>query len=87
MTGIQSQNTFGGIAAVYIGYPAKEDEESRLVAMCASRGYVVAAVYRENDDKEAFGVLKRVIKDAEQAIKTRASEPCSLSKTKAPKTR
>ena len=68
MTGIQSQNTFGGIAAVYIGYPAKEDEESRLVAMCASRGYVVAAVYRENDDKEAFGVLKRVIKDAEQAI-------------------
>lgn len=68
MTLIRQQNNSGGICALYIGYPAKEDEESRLIELCASRGYVVAAVYRESDDKEAFGVLKKLIKDSDNAI-------------------
>lgn len=57
-----------GIAALYIGYPALPDEETALLKLCDSRSYVVAGVYRENDKKEAYGILKRMLREAENSV-------------------
>lgn len=68
MLGENAQNAVGGIAVIYVGFPALTGEERSLADMCSSRGYAVAGVYRENDDKEPFGVLKQLLKNADNSV-------------------